>query len=338
MSIHIRDRRMVLRRILTACYPLLDWLTLPLTLLSGWWMRLLRRIGLRNLPTSRRAIVGIGVYPLINHYYEPKFDFRDLRRPLLAPRTLPGIDWNVEEQLQWLQQLGRADELGDLASISPISGEFHFNNGAFESGDAEVWYQLIRTQRPRRIIEIGSGYSTLLAKRALARNAREDAAYSCRHVCIEPYEMPWMEEQGIEVVRERVEDLPVTFFSSLACGDILFIDSSHIIRPQGDVLFEYLEVLPTLAPGVIVHIHDIFSPQDYLEPWIVRDMRFWNEQYLLEAFLTSNREWKVIGALNFLHHFHYEKLSAVALHLNREREPGSFYIQRTGASYLETKV
>jgi hypothetical protein len=94
------------------------------------------------------------------------------------------------------------------------------------------------------------------------------------------------------------------------------------------VLFEYLELLPALSPGVIVHIHDIFSPKNYLKGWLEDEVRFWNEQYLLEAFLTHNRDWKIIGALNYLHHNHYEKLKAVAPYLTHDREPGSFYIQK----------
>jgi hypothetical protein len=95
-----------------------------------------------------------------------------------------------------------------------------------------------------------------------------------------------------------------------------------------DVLFEYLELLPSLNKGVIVHIHDIFSPKDYLRKWLVDEVKFWNEQYLLEAFLSHNSGWKIIGALNFLHHNHYEEFRSVAPFLSPEREPGSFYIQR----------
>jgi hypothetical protein len=79
---------------------------------------------------------------------------------------------------------------------------------------------------------------------------------------------------------------------------------------------------------VIVHVHDIFSPRNYLKQWLQDEVRFWNEQYLLEAFLTHNSAWKIVGALNYLHHYHYEKLSAVAPFLTPEREPGSFYIQK----------
>jgi len=130
------------------------------------------------------------------------------------------------------------------------------------------------------------------------------------------------------VVRQKVEELPTAFFSELAGNDILFIDSSHVIRPQGDVLFEFLELLPTLSKGVIVHVHDIFSPRNYPSQWLEGEVRFWNEQYLLEAFLSHNKTWKVIGALNFLHHNCYDQLKSVAPFLSPEREPGSFYIQK----------
>jgi hypothetical protein len=140
--------------------------------------------------------------------------------------------------------------------------------------------------------------------------------------------MPWLEEIEASVVRKKIEDMDPLYFAELEENDILFIDSSHIIRPQGDVLFEYLELLPALSPGVIVHIHDIFSPKNYLKGWLEDEVRFWNEQYLLEAFLTHNRDWKIIGALNYLHHNHYEKLKAVAPYLTHDREPGSFYIQK----------
>lgn len=130
------------------------------------------------------------------------------------------------------------------------------------------------------------------------------------------------------MVRRKVEDLDPTFFASLRENDILFIDSSHIIRPQGDVLFEYLRLLPALNKGVIVHVHDIFSPRDYPARWMRDEVRFWNEQYLLEAFLTHNGAWQVMGALNYLRHHHQEKLKAIAPFLGPRNEPGSFYMRK----------
>ena len=90
----------------------------------------------------------------------------------------------------------------------------------------------------------------------------------------------------------------------------------------------FLQVLPTLEKGVVVHIHDIFSPKNYPKEWLMDDVKFWNEQYLLEAFLSHNRDWKVIGALNYLKHAHYSDLKRIAPFLTPDREPGSFYIQK----------
>ena len=169
---------------------------------------------------------------------------------------------------------------------------------------------------------------TSAAIKAIHKNHEQDPDYECDHVCVEPYEMAWLEKTNVSVIRKKVEDVELSFFSTLQENDILFIDSSHIIRPQGDVLFEYLELLPTINKGVIVHIHDIFSPRNYLKSWLEDEVRFWNEQYLLEAFLCHNNSWKIIGALNYLHHNHYEKLKSVAPFLTPDREPGSFYIQK----------
>lgn len=221
-----------------------------------------------------------------------------------------------------------SQELFDLPKAKQDTLAFYLNNGAFESGDAEYWYQIIRAIKPKRIFEVGSGNSTLMAVKAINKNHEEDPSYTCEHVCIEPYEMPWLEKTGVSVIRKKVEDVELSYFAKLQENDILFIDSSHIIRPQGDVLFEYLELLPSLNKGVIVHVHDIFSPKNYLKEWLTDEVRFWNEQYLLEAFLSHNTSWKIIGALNFLHHNHYEELKLVASFLSHEREPGSFYIQK----------
>ena len=135
----------------------------------------------------------------------------------------------------------------------------------------------------------------------------------------------------MKVIREPVEIIDKELFESLQANDILFIDSSHMIRPQGDVLFEYLEILPILNSGVLVHIHDIFSPRDYPEEWISQRVRFWNEQYLLEAFLSFNSTVKIVGALNFLKHHHPHELARCCPILSEQmdyREPGSLWMRR----------
>ena len=310
-----------MKRLLISLLPVADLLLAPMLILAALLMKAIRRAGIHRMPLSRWLLRRIGVFPIDNNYYEPLFDPRGLRRPLHEERELPGIDWNEAEQIALLRAFTQADELADVPEQAE-EGVFHWSNATFCSGDAEYLYQLVRTRRPSLVVEVGCGYSTLLIQRALARNG------AGRHICIEPYENPWLERSGAQVRRQRVEDVDKRVFRDLGRDDLLFIDSSHMIRPQGDVLFEVLELLPILQPGVIVHFHDVFSPRDYLHSWLDEEVRFWNEQYLLEAFLSSNRDWKVIGALNYLRHRHYELLESKCLRLTPEREPGSLYLQR----------
>jgi hypothetical protein len=301
----------------------------PLVCVSALILKTVRRIGVHRLPASRSVLLKIGVFPIRNHFYEPQFDYRKIMKPFSQDRYLPGIDWNVEEQLEMMTALTFAGELSDLPTQKPESVGFYFGNFFFESGDAEFWYQLIRLKQPRKIIEIGSGYSTLIATLALRKNNELNERYACRHICIEPYKNDWLRQTNARVIRKRVEDIGIAFFKELEENDILFIDSSHVIRPQGDVLYEYLEILPSLGKGVIVHVHDVFSPKNYLSQWLSSEIRFYNEQYILEAFLSNNSAWKIIGSLNYLHHNYYANLKRVAPFLTPEREPGSFYMQRT---------
>jgi len=305
---------------------ILDILMLPFVWISARILKLLRSQGIANFPLSKRTLLNVGVFPISDHYYEPLFNSKHLIKPLSEERKLPGINWNVDEQLEILNTFSSQNEFDHISDDFFSDKVFHFTNGGYESGDAEYWYNIVRLKKPKRIIEIGSGHSTKMARLAIQENQRRDDTYECKHICIEPYEMLWLEKLGVEVLRTRVENVDLNFFKQLEVNDILFIDSSHIIRPQGDVLFEYLELLPTLNQGVIVHVHDIFSPRDYLREWVEDEVRFWNEQYLLEAFLTSNTDWKIIGALNFLHHNHFDLLKAKCPKLSRDREPGSFYM------------
>lgn len=296
--------------------------------MSAILLKYIRRAGVQRMSISKYIFMKVGVFPIQNHYYEPEFLFNNRKRPFSDNRVLKGINWNIEEQLSLLNQYTFAHEIDDIPDKETAFKEFHFNNNSFESGDAEYWYQTIRFYKPSLIIEIGSGYSTLMAVKAINENQKDNANSYCKHICIEPYEMPWLEEQNVEVIRSRVEDIAIDKFLSLEENDILFIDSSHVIKPQGDVLYEYLELLPSLKKGVIVHIHDIFSPKNYPESWLKDEIRFWNEQYILEAFLSNNPDWKIIGAINYLFHNHLEKLKSVAPYLVDNREPGSFYIQK----------
>jgi hypothetical protein len=316
-------------------YRLIDFLFAPLTVLSALLLIFFRKKEIKNpplsknFPVTKKILRNLGIFPVIDHYYDPLFRSNQLRYSLRLPRSLPGIDFNDKEQLELLDSFHYNDELIKFPLEKTCDKvEYCYNHGAFLYGDSEYLYNMIRHFKPCKIIEIGSGYSTLMAINAIEKNKSETKNYTCDHICIEPYECPWLEEKGIKVIRQKAETMDPAIFKTLNENDFLFIDSSHIIRPQGDVLFEYLEVLPVLNNGVICHIHDIFTPADYLDEWVGE--KLWNEQYLLEAFLSHNREFRILGALNYLSHKYAEKFeSKCPIYAKQKgREPASFWIQK----------
>ena len=233
---------------------------------------------------------GYHIRPI--HYYEPIPDFRAITSEQLERRReFRSIDFRWDDQLRLLHELSAyAHELNE---IDPAD----FKNDYFNGFDAAIYYSLIRHLKPKRVIEIGSGYSTRFASKALAHNAGRG-----RLTCIEPY--PEERLNGlrvmVDVIQKRVEEIDVEFFSQLEANDILFIDSSHTVKFGSDVCYEFLELLPELRPGVWVHIHDIFFPHDYPAEWLLKRRLALNEQYLLEAFLSFNREFQVALANHWL--------------------------------------
>ena len=178
---------------------------------------------------------------------------------------------------------------------------FYLGNGLFDGVDALVAYCMIRHFQPRLIIEVGSGFSSLVLGQAAEKNKNSNL------ICIEPSPREFLREgfPGLQsLIEKKVQDIGLEFFSQLASGDILFIDSSHTVKIGGDVNYLFLEVLPRLNPGVIVHVHDIFLPFEYRRDWVLDEFRFWTEQYLLQAFLTFNSEFEVLLANYFLSHYH----------------------------------
>jgi predicted O-methyltransferase YrrM len=318
-----------LRVLLTPLFRILDIVLSPFTLLASILLFAIRKMRVSNMPLSKSIFKKVGVFPIVDHYYEPLFNDRHLRRPPDTDRPLPGIQWNDDEQLALLGDFHYQKELAAIPFKKPADDlSFYYGNPSLGPGDAEYLYCMVRHFRPARIIEVGSGYSTLMVRQAVRANESEDARHTCAHICIEPYEMPWLERTGVEVIRKLVEDTDPAIFGSLGANDILFIDSSHMVRPQGDVLFEILEILPTLAPGVVIHVHDIFSPRDYTSNHLVREVIFWNEQYLLEAFLSCNDRFRIIGALGYLKNRYPEEMFSRLPLLNQYRThlPASFWM------------
>jgi len=272
------------------------------------------------------------------HFYQPIPDTRSLPESLWnRPSELVGINMNEAAQLDLLRNhfpKFRREYDRFPAKPSGELGRFHFNNGLFDGTDALVAYCMIRHFQPRLIIEVGSGFSSLVAAEAIAKNKNSAL------ICIEPFPLDFI-RQGFpglrSLIEKKVQDIGLEFFSQLESGDILFIDSSHTVKIGGDVNYLFLEVLPRLKPGVIVHVHDIFLPFDYRRDWVKDKFRFWTEQYLLQAFLTFNSEFEVLMANHYLRHRYLEDLKAAFPNLENLKaalpnsvkwDGGSFWIRR----------
>ena len=194
--------------------------------------------------------------------------------------------------------------------------------------DAALYYSLIRHLAPKRVIEIGSGQSTRIANLAFTRNQAENK--QGRLTCIEPNPERLLDQkQEIELLQQKVEEIPRDYFACLEANDILFIDSTHTVKFGSDVCYEFLEILPTLKPGVWVHVHDIFFPNDYPAEWILERRLAWNEQYLLEAFLSFSNAYSVEIATHWLSLDYPDVVTA--LYPEASTMPGlasSFWIRR----------
>jgi SAM-dependent methyltransferase/predicted O-methyltransferase YrrM len=273
-------------------------------------------------------------------YYSPMPDARELvaepRRSQIwpgGPIETPGIDWRDEEQVRLAQTVFARQERLELA-VDPTGDPtvYHASNDQYPALDAWVLEGLVRHLRPRRMIEVGSGFSSLVT----ARVNRELLDGSMRFTCIEPYPRDFLIAgvDGITDLRvEKIQDTPVEVFSELGDGDVLFIDTSHTVKTGGDVTWLFHQVLPRLRPGVHVHVHDIFLPCDYPEDW-VREGWGWNEQYLVQSFLTFNSGFEIVfGARWMIEHHHdviLEAFPGYADPVHGARGGASLWLRRTG--------
>lgn len=178
-----------------------------------------------------------------------------------------------------------------------------------------------------------SGFPTYLSAEAVRRNGEEDRSYQCELVAIEPYPNETLKAgfPGLSsLIPKEVQEVPLTEVMKLTANNILFIDSSHVLKIGNDVQYEYLSILPRLNKGVIIHVHDIFLPAEYPKEWVLQERRFWTEQYLLQAFLAFNESFEVLWAGSYMHLNHSGKLEASFSSYNRSKTlPGSFWIRRT---------
>ena len=266
-----------------------------------------------------KTTLGNSAYPIFH-----KHGFHLIRRnyevPLPEPEDLGflkssdlvGINMRDEAQLAFMENViapYKAEINAFPAHETADPQQFYMVNGSYMAIDSHVYYALIRTHKPQRIVEIGSGNSTLLAAAAIRQNLKE-AASPTTLISIEPYPADKLKKipELSQLIQKKVQAVDLAVFQQLQAGDLLFIDSSHAFSAASDVWWEFCEILPRLAPGVFVHIHDISLPKPY--PQVYLDtQRFWNEQYVLQTFLTYNSRFEVVWAGNYMMTQYPEKMA-----------------------------
>ncbi len=286
---------------------------------------------------AARTGVGIGLcrrlgfHPLRVHFYSPVPDYESVPlRHFTEPQPCPGIELDPTRLAGQLQRLSRHGSECEWPETSRGSGTYHAQNEMFGYSSAALLHSMIRAHACRRVIEIGGGYSSIISLAALRRNF-SDTTFTC----VEPYPRPWLESAilnaGGKLVREPVQSLPAGLFDELEAGDLLFIDSSHVAKLGSDVNYLFLEVLPRLKPGVLLHVHDIYIPYEYpAEHFFSEHKIFWNEQYLLQAILSSNPSYEILLP-GFYVQTHLKREFAAAFpryDSARHRRTSSFYFRK----------
>jgi hypothetical protein len=257
----------------------------------------------------------VGVHVLRKSFYSPIQDYHWLEsnKELWMRRCeLSGIKWNLDQQMQWLEEICEPYRR-ELSGV-----EFQQESAAREWGpgfgpvETELLHCFVRSQAPERIIEIGSGQSTVCMLQASERNAKEGRTAS-QITCIEPYPRKGLLEiQGINLLKQICQEIPRTVFSELSAGDLLFVDSSHSVKAGSDVIRIFLEIIPNLPAGVFIHIHDINLPYLYnrstLSPFFMQNSQ---ETAILAALLTGNKRLSVLASLSALHYDRTQDLKSL---------------------------
>ncbi len=279
-------------------------------------------------------VFGLSILP--SHFYSPVPNTKELRRTFrrwYSPSDMLGVEMNLPAQVEFMAHLvpfrEECVELPDFHAVSQMGlGE------GYALVDAHLLYAMLRFLQPHRLVEVGSGVSTWFEREALKRNQQETGAAS-ELVCIEPYPRKGLlalaERGDVKLLRTPVQDVDVSWFKQLQSGDVLFIDSSHVLKLDSDVYYLYLEVLPRLNKGVVVHIHDIFFPYPTPEPetWIFRQHQFWNEVPLVQAMLMHSTAWRVLVCGSYLDWCSPETLQTVFnVYKPRETAVSSLWLQK----------
>jgi hypothetical protein len=295
-----------------------------------------------TLPHGRTEPFSLGEYEVVptgrydivpRTYYSPVPDLERLPADIFERRSaLGGVELHVDRAMALAEsELAPFVAELDVPADGPLPpGEFFLHNQNYESVDAELLYAMIRARRPRRVLELGSGYTTLLIGAACRRNA--DDGVVTEHLAYDPFPRAHIVGDApppptrFEPI--SATDVPLDAFRALAAGDVLFVDTTHTVKLGSDVNFVILDVLPVLAPGVIVHFHDIFLPWEYPRGWFEEMQYYWAEQYLLQAFLAYNDAFEVLLPAQALAREHPDRLAAVVPSFASGASPGAMWLVR----------
>lgn len=242
---------------------------------------------------DRYQVKGFHALPV--HFYSPVPDTRTLSNAVFERRSeLVGIDQRIEAQRAILSTEAFAAHLAEYRRFDKAHAEKHGERLHLGPIDGAFLHHMVRSLQPKRIIEVGQGSSTRIISEALSANGGlpEDGYFKS----IDPFPHNFVTEQeysGVEVIESGVQSVSLDLFEELGAGDILFIDSTHVVKIDSDVVYEINEILPRLAEGVHVHVHDIYFPFEYEREWVEDRHIFWNEQYMLQAFLAFNDAFEI---------------------------------------------
>jgi hypothetical protein len=281
--------------------------------------------------TLARPLRSAGFELEVRSFYSPIPDLRTIEMSVWTrPSELPGLPvFDLAAQLSFVErELGaRIAEFQPPREPTQDRFEFFLSNGLYQGGDADLLYAMVRRYRPKRVIELGAGFSTLVTAAACSANRAD--GHDTEFISYDPYATPAPGLDGLSELRPvPAESVPIEEFESLNEDDILFIDSSHVVRVGGDVNRLLLEVVPRLSPGVLIHLHDIFLPWEYPREWIANGW-FWSEQHLLHALLVGNAGLEVLVAAHGLWRAHEQQLRTLIPNIDPARPPISFWMRRS---------
>ena len=248
----------------------------------------------------------LGFHITPNHYYEPIPDTRTLGDEIWERESeMRGVNVNGEKQKEFIDKYCSIykKEYDSFGLYEPTDEfKYYVYNGWFGEIDGDVLYTILRSYKPKRVIEIGSGYSSILIAETLNKNKLKDGIIS-KFTSIDPYPNPDIKgkiPRNVELIEKKLQDIKFEYFNQLKENDVLFIDSTSIVKINSDVCYEFLELIPRLNKGVLIHVHDIFLPKEYPKEWVIGKKLFSNEAYLLQAFLLFNNAFEIIWMGNYM--------------------------------------